>query len=426
MALPHSLRALASPNFRRYYAGQAVSMVGTWIQSVALMWLAYRLSGSTWFTGLVGFLQSIPHLFLGPFAGVLGDRVSRRKMLITVLSLLALQSTLLAILAGTKLITMPQLAALALFAGVCNAFETPTRQSIFIQLLERREDLPNAIALNSILMNGTRLIGPSIGGLLIAIFDETVCFALNAVSYLAVVVALMGLRIVHARPKRAPSHPLADLAEGWHYAMGMLPVRRMLFTLAAVSFSISPYSTLMPAMAVQSFGGGAALVGLFIGAVGLGAFISAVTLARRPSVRGLGKWLPVAAIVAGLGAIGFGLSRNVYASVVLMMMAGFGMFMTGAACNTIIQTVVEEEKRSRVMSYYTMFFIGIAPFGHYSAGWLAEHIGVRLTFVAGGVIALLTGVAFAAQMKTFRSHLRLVYVSRGIIPASDDTRVGNP
>jgi MFS family permease len=426
VALPHSLRALASPNFRRYYAGQAVSMVGTWVQSVALMWLAYRLSGSTWFTGLVGFLQSVPHLFLGPFAGVLGDRVSRRKMLITVLSLLALQSTALAILAGTKLITMPQLAALALFAGICNAFETPTRQSIFVQLLEHREDLPNAIALNSILMNGTRLIGPSIGGLLIAFFDETVCFALNAVSYLAVVIALLGLRIVHRRPKRAPSHPLADLAEGWRYAMGMLPVRRMLFTLGAVSFSISPYSTLMPAMAVQVFGGGAELVGLFVGAVGAGAFISAVTLARRPSVRGLGKWLPTAAIVAGLGAIGFGFSSNVYASVVLMMMAGFGMFMTGAACNTIIQTVVDEEKRSRVMSYYTMFFIGIAPFGHYGAGWLAEHIGVRLTFVTGGVIALLTGVAFALQMKTFRSHLRLVYVSRGIIPASDDTRMGNP
>lgn len=426
MALPHSLRALASPNFRRYYAGQAVSMLGTWVQSVALMWLAYSLSGSTWFTGLVGFLQSVPHLFLGPFAGVLGDRVSRRKMLITVLSLLALQSTVLAILAGTRLITMPQLAALALFAGICNAFETPTRQSIFIQLLDRREDLPNAIALNSILMNGTRLIGPSIGGLLIVFFDEAVCFALNALSYLAVVIALMRLRIVHAPPKRAPSRPLADLAEGWRYAMGMLPVRRMLFTLAAVSFSISPYSTLMPAMAVQSFGGGAELVGLFIGSVGAGAFISAVTLARRPSVRGLGKWLPAAAIVAGLGAIGFGFSRNIYASVVLMMMAGFGMFMTGAACNTIIQTVVDEEKRSRVMSYYTMFFIGIAPFGHFAAGWLAEHIGVRLTFVAGGVIALLTGVAFAAQMKTFRSHLRLVYVSRGIIPASDDTPMGNP
>ncbi|HUP29203.1 MAG TPA: MFS transporter, partial [Usitatibacter sp.] len=267
MALPHSLRALGSPNFRRYYTGQAISMIGTWVQSVALMWLAYRLSGSTWFTGLVGFMQSVPHLFLAPFAGVLGDRVNRRTLLMTVLSLLALQSTVLAVLSGMNLITMPQLAALALFAGVCNAFETPTRQSIFVQLLERREDLPNAIALNSMLMNGTRLIGPSIGGLLIAISSETVCFALNAGSYFAVVGALWYVHLP-ARSARARTHPLADLAEGWRYAMGLLPVRRMLFVLAAVSFSISPYSTLMPAMAVQAFGKGAGLVGIFIGAVG--------------------------------------------------------------------------------------------------------------------------------------------------------------
>ncbi len=425
MALPHSLRALGSPNFRRYYTGQAISMIGTWVQSVALMWLAYKLSGSTWFTGLVGFLQSVPHLFLAPFAGVLGDRVNRRKLLMIVLSLLALQSTVLAVLSGLHLITMPQLAALAFFAGICNAFETPTRQSIFVQLLERREDLPNAIALNSMLMNGTRLIGPSIGGLLIALSSETVCFALNAASYFAVVGALWYVHLP-ARNPRAPSHPLADLAEGWHYAMGMLPVRRMLFTLAAVSFAISPYSTLMPAMAVQSFGQGAGLVGLFIGAVGAGAFVSAVALARRPSVRGLARWLPFAAGAAGIGAIGFGLSTNVYASVFLMMMAGFGMFMTGASCNTIIQTVVDEEKRSRVMSYYTMFFIGVAPFGHYLAGWLAEHIGVRMTFVAGGVIALVTSLAFALQLREFRSHLRVAYVARGIIPASEDTRMGNP
>jgi MFS family permease len=423
--LPHSLRALRSANFRRYYTGQAVSMIGTWVQSVALMWLAYRLSGSTWFTGLVGFLQSVPHLFLAPFAGVLGDRINRRKLLMTALSLLALQSTILAILSGTHLITMPQLAALALFAGICNAFETPTRQSIFVQLIDRREDLPNAIALNSMLMNGTRLIGPSIGGLLIALFNETVCFALNAVSYLAVVLALRGIRLA-PKPPRPPSHPLADLAEGWRYAMGLLPVRRMLFALAAVSFSIAPYATLMPAMAVQVFGQGAELVGLFIGAVGFGAFISAVSLARRTSVRGLGRWLPIAASVAGLGAIGFGLSANIYASVAFMMMAGFGMFMTGAACNTIIQTVVDEEKRSRVMSYYTMFFIGIAPFGHFTAGWLAEHVGVRVTFMLGGAMSLLTGVIFAMQMPVFRSHLRLAYVSRGIIPASDDTQMGNP
>ena len=425
MPLPHSLRALGSPDFRRYYLGQAVSMVGTWVQSVALMWLAYRLTGSTHFTGLVGFLQSIPHLVLAPFAGVLGDRVNRRKLLMTVLTLLAVQSTALAVLTGMNLITPLQLAFLAAFAGVCNAFETPTRQSIFVQLLDRREDLPNAIALNSMLMNGTRLIGPSIGGLLIALSDETVCFALNAASYFAVLVALWRTHL-RARPPRPPSHPLHDLAEGWRYAMGMLPVRRMLFALAAVSFSISPYSTLMPAMSVKVFGRGAGLVGLFIGAVGLGAFISAVVLARRTTVRGLGRMLPVAPIVAGLGAIGFGLSSHVALSVVLMMMAGFGMFMTGATCNTILQTVVDEEKRSRVMSYYTMFFIGIAPFGHYLAGWLAEHVGVRVTFMLGGGMSLVTGVIFALQMSTFRAHLRDAYVRRGIIPASENTQAGNP
>jgi MFS family permease len=423
--LPHSLRALRSPNFRRYYIGQTVSMLGTWAQSVAVMWLAYRLSGSTWFTGLIGFLNSAPYLFISPFAGVLGDRMSRRKLLMAALTLMAVQSAILAALSGFSIITMPQLAALALFGGICNAFETPTRQSIFVQLLEKREDLPNAIAMNSMLMNGTRLIGPSIGGLLIAAFSETFCFAVNCVSYLAVLIALKGVRLSPG-PRRAPSHPLADLAEGWRYAMGTLPVRRMLFTLAAVSASISPYATLMPAIAVKTFHQGPELVGLLLGAVGLGAFVAAVSLARRPSVRGLGKWIAGSAIIAGIGAIGFGFSHWVWLSAFLMTLAGFGMFMTGSAINTILQTVVDEEKRSRVMSYYTMFFIGIAPLGHYAAGWLAEHIGAPLTFVVGGVISTLTGLIFALQMKTFRSHLRKVYVGRGIIPASDDTRIGNP
>lgn len=426
MPLPHSIRALESPNFRRYYIGQAVSMLGTWVQSVALMWLAYRLSGSTWFTGLIGFLNSAPHLFLATFAGVLGDRVSRRKMLMVVLTLLSVQAAILAILSGLHIITMGELAALALFAGVCNSFETPTRQSIFSQLLERREDLPNAIAMNSILMNGTRLVGPSLGGFIIAAFGETACFTLNAVSYSAVLVALFGVRIVHPRPKRERKHPLRDLAEGWKYAMGLVPVRRMLFMLSAVSFSISPYSTLMPAMVVKHFGAGAELVGVFIGAVGFGAVISAISLARRPSVRGLGKWIAIAAIVAGLGSFGFGFSRSIWLSIPLMMMTGFGMFMTGATCNTILQTMVDEEKRSRVMSYYTMFFIGVAPLGHYTQGWLAEHIGAPHTFAVAGAISLVSGIAFAAQLSSFRSHLRLVYVSRGIIPATENTTMGNP
>ncbi|HST00328.1 MAG TPA: MFS transporter, partial [Usitatibacter sp.] len=213
---PHSLRALASPNFRRYYIGQTISMVGTWVQSVAVMWLAYRLSGSTWFTGLIGFLASAPNLFLAPFAGVLGDRVSRRKLLIVVLTLMATQSTLLAVLTGMHLMTMPILALLALWGGICNSFEIPTRQSIYSQLIEDPLDLPNAVALNSMLMNGTRLIGPSIGGVLIALFSETVCFVLNALSFGAVVWALFSLT-VKPRQKRAPTHPLHDLAEGWRY-----------------------------------------------------------------------------------------------------------------------------------------------------------------------------------------------------------------
>ena len=425
MRLPHTLRALRSPNFRRYYLGMLVSMIGTWVQSVAVMWLAYRLSGSTWFTGLIGFLNSAPHLFLAPFAGVLGDRVDRRKVLIIVLTLLALQATALAVLTGLHMMTMPLLAALALFSGICNSFEQPTRQSIFVELLDKREDLPNAIALNSMLMNGTRLIGPSIGGLLIAAFGEFVCFTVNAVSYVAVLGALF---VVHLAPRapRPPSHPVKDLSEGFRYVMGVLPVRRLLFTLSAVSFTVSPYATLMPAMAVKAFNRGSELVGLFIGAVGLGAFVAALMLAQRPSVRGLGKWIPASAVIAGLGVIGFGLSRNILASTFLMTMAGFGMFMAGASCNTILQSVVDEHMRSRVMSYYQLFFIGVAPLGHYASGWLAEHIGAPYTFVVNGTITLIAAVLFVAQFKEFRSHLRVVYVSRGIIPASQDTRMGNP
>jgi len=420
--LPHSLRALGSPNFRRYYAGQAVSVTGSWIQSVALMWLAYRLSGSTWFTGLVGFLNSAPYLVLSPFAGVLGDRLDRRRILLVVLSILFLQAAALAALTGLAVITMTELAALALVSGVASSFETPTRQSFFVQLLDDRADLANAIALNSILMNGARLIGPSIGGLVIAAWGEAACFTLNALSYLAVLWALRGTRPVRTEAPREASHPLADLADGWRYAMGFLPIRRMLLLLGTVSVSIGPYSSLMPAIAVRVFGEGAQLVGLFIGAVGLGAVVSAVSLARRPSVRGLAKWIPIATVTAGLGAAGFCFSRSVPLSALFMAMAGFGMFMTAASCNTIIQSVVDDAKRGRVMSYYTMFFIGSLPIGHLGAGFLAERIGAPLTFLLGGAVCLLAGALFTFGLPAFRAGLRPAYVERGIIPpASEDT-----
>jgi MFS family permease len=416
VTFPHSFRALNSTNFRRYYAGQAVSMVGTWVQSIAMMWLAYRLSGSTWFTGLVGFLNSAPYLVLSPFAGVLGDRIDRRLILRVVLTLLMVQAVVLAILSGLGVITMAQLGALALFAGIANSFETPTRQSFYVHLLEDRADLPNAIALNSILMNGARLVGPSIGGLIVAAAGETVCFAINAATYLAVLWALAYTRVVRAIPARPASHPLADLADGWRYAMGFAPVRRMLFMLAIVSITIGPYTSLMPAIAVKTFGEGAALVGLFIGAVGFGAVVSATSLARRRSVRGLAKWIGIAAIAAGAGTSAFSFSRSIPLSVGFMAMAGFGMFMTGAACNTIIQSIVDDDKRGRVMSYFTMFFIGSLPIGHLAAGFLAEKVGAPFTFLAGGILCAAAGAVFAIRLPSFREHLRPVYVERGLIP----------
>jgi MFS family permease len=384
------------------------------------MWLAYRLSGSTLFTGLVGFLNSAPYLVLSPFAGVLGDRLDRRRILLAVLTLLFLQSLVLALLSGLGIITTTQLAALALFAGVANSFETPTRQAFFVQLLDDRADLANAIALNSILMNGARLVGPSIGGFIIAAWDETTCFAINAVSYLAVLAALAGTKQVRSTPPREASHPLADLADGWRYAMGSVPIRRMLFLLATVSIAIGPYSSLMPAIAVKTFAQGPQLVGLFIGAVGLGAVISAVSLARRPSVRGLAKWIAISAIMAGAGAAGFCFSRSVPLSAFFMAMAGFGMFMTAASCNTIIQSVVDDSKRGRVMSYYTMFFIGSLPIGHLGAGFIAERIGAPFTFLVGGVTCAAAGIVFAIRLPSFREHLRPLYLERGIIPASGE------
>jgi MFS family permease len=418
MKLPQSLRALKSPNFRRYYTGQTISMLGTWVQSVAVMWMAYRITGSTSLTGLVGFLSQFPYLVLSPFAGVLGDRIDRRRILITVHCLLLLQASTLAVLSGLHLMQYHHLAALALAGGVLNSFETPTRQSFFVQLLEDRSDLPNAIALNSILMNGTRLVGPSIGGLLIAAFGETACFSVNAVSYLAVLYSLFSIRRLAKAQARAESHPLRDLAEGFRYVMGSGPIRALLLMLAAVSFSISPYTVLMPAIAVQSYGRGAELVGLFIGAVGLGAVVSAASLALRASIRGLVKWLSIAACLAGLGMIGFSFSRTIWLSALLMSCAGFGMFMQAAASNTILQSIVDDDKRSRVMSYYTMFFIGSAPLGNLAGGWLAEHIGAPRTMMAGGVVSLAAGLVFALYLPKLRRELRPIYVRQGIIPES--------
>lgn len=418
MKLPHAFRALRHQNFRRYYFGQTVSQLGSWMQSTAVMWLAYRLTGSPAATGTIGFLAMLPYIVVTPLAGALSDRVSRRRLLITVLSLSVLVAGAMAFTTWRGYITIGLLGALALLQGILNGVEVPTRHAFFVQLIEDKADLPNAIALNSININGTRLIGPAVGGLLIAAVGESLCFALNAVSYLAVLAQLM--RIAPNEPKRVkPANSLLrDLATGWRFGLTHPVIRTLVIMVGMVSFAISPYTVLMPAIAVATFGQGAGLNGLFISFVGLGALAGAVLLARRPNVRGLTGWLLMTASLASLGIIGFSFSRNVPLSLLCMAITGMGLMGTSVSVNTIIQTIVDDHMRGRVVSIYSTFFIGAAPLGHLAAGWLAEHIGAPRTFTICGLVCGVAAVAYWLYLPRLRAHLKPIYQKHGIIPVT--------
>ena len=418
MPFPHSLRSLRHQNFRRYYVGQTVSQLGSWMQSTAVMWLAYRLTESTAATGMIGFLAMVPYIFITPLAGALSDRVSRRKLLMAVLSLSIVVATILAALTLTQQITIVLLGALALAQGLLNGVEVPTRHAFFVQLIENKEDLPNAIALNSININSTRLIGPAIGGLLIAVLGEAACFGLNAISFLAVLIQLRRITPNEGVRKTNTKGLLADMAEGWRFGMSHPVIRPLVFTLGAISFAVSPYTVLMPAIVVQTFGKGAELNGLFISCVGLGALIGAVLLARRPNVRGLTDWLLMTGAISAIGIIGFSFSRNEWLSFLCMALTGMGLMGSSVAVNTIVQSIVEDDMRGRVVSIYSTFFIGAAPLGHLAAGWLAEHIGAPRTFTACGVVCILAVAVYAFYLPRLKASLRPIYLQRGIIPAT--------
>jgi MFS family permease len=422
MQFPYALRALRHQNFRRYYVGQAISQIGSWMQSVAIMWLTYRLSGSTGATGTVGFLAMIPYLFITPIAGALSDRVSRRKLLMTVQTILFFHAATLATLTWFGYMTVPLLGAFAFVQGILSAVEVTTRHSFFAQLIEDKQDLPNAIALNSANINATRLMGPAFGGVLIAAVGEAACFGINAISYLAVVFQLR--RISPRDIKRAPSGQslLADLAEGWRIALSSPVILPLVLIVGIVSFTINPYSILMPAIAVETFGKGAELHGLFVSAVGIGALTGAILLASRQSVRGLSRWILATASLAAIGAIGFSLLaplKITWLSMLAMACVGMGIMGTSASVNTIIQTVVDDEKRGRVVSVYSTFFTGAVPLGHLSAGWLAQHIGAPRAYLVCGILCAIAVVIYAFNQKRLRLHLRDIYIERGIIPQSE-------
>jgi MFS family permease len=414
-------RALAHRNYRLFFFGQAISMIGTWMTRVATGWLVFRLSGpqSALTLGVVGFAGQAPAFFLAPVAGVLVDRWNRHQVLVITQLLSLIQSALLAVVAfqnepGPS--TIWQVILLSVFQGAINAFDMPARQAFLIEMVDLPEDLGNAVALNSSLVNGARLVGPSIAGVLIALAGEGWCFLIDAVSYMAVVAALLAMRLARTEPPHRSTPVWRDLAEGFRYAFGFGPIRALLLLLALVSFMGMPYSVLMPIFAADILGGGATVLGFLTGASGVGALIGALYLASRNTVLGLGKTIVLATALFGLGLVGFALSRALWISLLVLLVTGLGMMVQMAASNTILQTIVDDDKRGRVMSFYSMAFLGVAPFGSLFAGALARSIGAPSTVLAGGAACLVGAVVFAARLPHLRRLVRPIYAQKGILP----------
>ena len=414
--LPAMGGALRYRNYRLFFAGQGISLIGSWLTRVATSWLVYRLTGSALLLGLVAFAGQVPTFVLAPFAGVLIDRWNRHRILVVTQVLAMVQSALLAGFALSGTITVAHVFALSILQGLVNAFDMPARQSFVVEMVESRENLPNAIALNSSLVNSARLIGPSVGGVLIAAFGEGWCFAIDAVSYIAVIASLLAMRVV-PRPRQASrAHVLAELRAGAAYVARFAPIRAILLLLALVSFTGVPYIVLTPIFAAEVLGGGPHTLGLLMATSGVGALCGALWLASRKTVLGLGKTLVITSSVLGAGLIGYALSQWVWLSLVFLLAIGAGMVISMGASNTILQTVVDEDKRGRVMGFYAMAFFGMAPFGSLAAGALAERFGAPATVLGCGVATLVGTALFARKLPELRRLVRPIYQRLGILP----------
>jgi MFS family permease len=416
---PHLTRALQHRNYRLFFSGQTVSLVGTWITRIATSWLVYRLSGSVFLLGIVGFFGQIPTLILAPFAGVLVDRWNRHRILVITQVLSMLQSVALAVLTFAGIITVVDVLILQVVQGIINAFDTPARQAFVVEMVEDRADLANAIALNSSMVNASRVIGPSIGGIIIAAVGEGWCFAIDAVSYVAVIASLMAMRIVKLERARPDTRVLEELKDGFTYVARFAPVRESLLLLALVGTMGMPYTVLMPAIASSVLHGGPHTLGYLMTASGVGALGGALYLASRTTVLGLGRAIVAATMTFGAALAAFSFSRNLWLSLLLMPFVGGGMMVQMASTNTIIQTIVDDQMRGRVMAFYTMAFLGTAPLGSLLAGFVADHIGPMKTILLGGASCIIAGAAFAMRLPKLRAHVRPIYIERGILAAAE-------
>jgi len=415
-SISHAWRALRHRNFQLFFFGQSISVIGNWMTRLATSWLVYRLTHSVLLLGVVSFAGQIVSFLLGPFAGVWVERLNRRKLLVTTQAFAAVQSLALAALTLAHVITLWEIIALIAMQGIINAFDMPGRQSFLVQMVDDRTDLSNAIAINSSMANGARLIGPAIAGLVIAAWGEGWCFLLDGLSYFAVIASLLMMRIRPLDVRRHTATMIEQMREGWDYVRTFRPIRTILILFALLSLMGYSYAVLLPVFAAQVLHGGAATLGWLTGASGVGALISAFSLAIRKTVLGLTRMVQIASATLGTALILFGLSHTLWLSLLLMVFVGFGLMQTSAASNTIIQSLVPEDKRARAMSYYTMAFFGGAPFGSLFAGSLAHRIGAPHTVFVTGACCLAGSFWFTLELPKVRAVMRPIYQQMGLLP----------
>jgi MFS family permease len=415
------LRAFRYPNYRLFFGGQIVSLAGTWITTTATSWLVYRLTGSAFLLGVVGFASQFPSFLLTPFAGIFVDRWNRHRLLVGTQTASMVVSFVLAGLTLSNTITIHWLIIVSVFQGIVNAFDMPGRQAFVVTLIEDKRDLGNAIALNSSMFNAARLVGLSVAGAIIALSNEGWCYFIDGVSYLAVIAALLAMRIARTDGLvHQHESPVQQFRDGWNYAFSSRPIRSVILLIALICLVGVPYTVLMPVFAAEILHGGAHTLGFLMTATGGGALLGALWLASRRTVTGLGRNIAAAGAVFSAGLVAFALSHVAWLSATLLVVTGFGFIVMVASSNTLLQTIVEDSKRGRVISFFLMAYFGTTPFGSLVAGAISARIGAPYTLAIGGGICLIGVAWFAARLPLLHQDIEPIFVRLGVGPASTE------
>jgi MFS family permease len=406
------MSALRHRNFQLFFSGQLISLVGTWMQSIAQAWLVYKITKSALLLGEVGFASQIPVFLFAPLGGIAADRVNRQRLVIATQTASMILAGILAWLTLSHRIEVWHIFLLAGLLGVVNGFDIPGRQSFLVDMVGK-EDLMNAIALNSSMFNGARVVGPAIAGILVGRIGEGWCFAANAISYIAVIAGLL-LMNVQCAPRVSDQSPIEDIIEGFRWVEQTKVIRALLLLIGLVSLVGMPYTVLMPVFADKILHGGARGLGILMGATGVGALFGALTLASRTGVKGLGRWVTITCAGFGVSLFLFSFSKSFWLSAALLLPAGYTMMLQMACSNTLIQTMVPDDLRGRVMAVYSMMFMGMAPIGAFLGGALADRMGAPVTVAVGGVACILGAIWFGRALPAMRVEAHRLIIAQGL------------